>query len=195
MPASKSVAHWRKIPRAARTVGQRWPRHRGTAGIRYALRMFFGTVALWEVFGLAGDHAPIWALVSMVMVSEIELLASVLATFHRAAHMAVGCCVGLIFLAIWHPGIWQLALACMLSAVVSFYLMHIGGNWRTAPVATVIVMGAGFVHFTKNAGLHEALIRTGEVLGGCVVALAVSWAANNIWRASEEVEQQVSEHL
>lgn len=195
MPASKSIAHLRKIPQTAQRVGERWPRHRGTAGIRYALRMFFGTLVLWEIFGLAGDHVPIWALVSMVMVSEIELHASVLATFHRVAHMAVGCGVGLAFLALWRPGIWQLALACMLSAAVSFYLMHIGGNWRTAPVATVIVMGAGFVHFTKNAGLHEALIRTVEILGGCLIALAVSWAANNIWRVSEEVEQEVSEHL
>lgn len=192
MSASKSGVHWRNIPQTAQRAGQRWPRHRGTAGIRYALRMFFGTLVLWELFGLAGDYAPIWALVSMVMVSEIEMHASVLATFHRAAHMAVGCCVGLVFLTVWHPGVWQLALACMLSAVVSFYLMHIGGNWRTAPVATVIVMGAGFVHFTRNAGLHEGLIRTSEVLGGCLVALAVSWAANNIWRASEEVDHQVN---
>lgn len=192
MSASHSASKWRSVPRR---LSQRWPHHRGTAGIRYSLRMFFGTLVLWELFGLAGDHAPVWALVSMVMVSEIELHASVLATFHRVAHMAVGCVVGLIFLMLWHPGIWQLAIACACSAAVSFYLMHIGGNWRTAPVATVIVIGAGFVHFTKNAGLHEAVIRTVEILGGCLIALAVSWAANNIWRVSEELEQQVSERL
>lgn len=155
--------------------------------------MFFGTLVLWEIFGLAGDRAPVWALVSMVMVSEIELHASVLATFHRVAHMAVGCAVGLIFLMVWRPGLWPLAVACAVSAAVSFYLMHIGGNWRTAPVATVIVIGAGFVHFTKNAGLHEAVTRSVEVLGGCLIALAVSWTANNIWRASEEAERQASE--
>ncbi|MGC1106032.1 MAG: FUSC family protein [Candidatus Acidiferrales bacterium] len=192
MSSSNSVAQWRRLPRQ---IGQQWPRHRGTAGVRYALRMFFGTVVLWELFGLAGDHAPVWAMVSMVMVSEIELHASVLATFHRVAHMAVGCAVGLIFLAAWRPGIWQLALACMLSAAASFYLMHIGGNWRTAPVATVIIMGAGFDTFTKNACLHEAVIRTVEVLGGCLIALAVSWAANKLWRVSEEVGHEVSERL
>jgi uncharacterized membrane protein YccC len=182
--ASHSSSRWRNV---SRRLGERWPHHRGRAGVRYSLRMFFGTAVLWEIFGLAGDHAPVWALVSMVMVSEIELHASVLATFHRVAHMAVGCAVGLIFLMAWHPGLWQLAIACAVSAAVSFYLMHIGGNWRTAPVATVIVIGAGFVHFTKNAGMHEALIRTVEVLGGCLVALAVSWAANQIWHVSEEV--------
>lgn len=188
MPSSHSFAQWRQIPEQ---IGRRWPHHHGTAGVRYALRMFFGTVVLWEIFGLAGDHAPIWALVSMVMVSEIELHESALATFHRVAHMAVGCAVGLIFLAAWRPGVWQLALACMLSAAVSFYLMRIGGNWRTAPVATVIIMGAGFATFTKHAGVHEALVRSAEVLGGCVVALAVSWAANRLWRAGEEIEEQV----
>lgn len=192
MAASHSASRLRNVPRK---ISQRWPRHRGRAGVRYALRMFFGTLVLWEIFGLAGDHAPVWALVSMVMVSEIELHASVLATFHRVAHMAVGCGVGLVFLMAWHPGIWPLAIACACSAAVSFYLMHIGGNWRTAPVATVIVIGAGFIHFTKNAGLHEAVIRTVEILGGCLIALAISWAANNIWRVGEEFEEQVSEHL
>ena len=154
--------------------------------------MFFGTVVLWELFSMAGDHAPIWALVSMVMVSEIELHASLLATFHRVAHMTAGCAVGLIFLAAWRPGLWQLALACMISAAASFYLLHIGGNWRTAPVATVIIMGAGFATFTKNAGLHEAGIRTVEVLGGCVIALAVAWCANKLWLVGEEISDEVS---
>lgn len=191
MPVSNSPARWRGIPRTARAVRERWPRHRGRAGVRYALRMFFGTLVLWELFGLAGDHVPIWALVSMVMVSEIELHASVLATVHRVAHMAVGCAVGLAFLAVWRPGVWQLAFACTVSAAVSFYLMHIGGNWRTAPVATVIVMGAGFVHFTKNAGLHEALTRSAEVLGGCLVALAIAWLANKLWIAGEEISGEI----
>jgi uncharacterized membrane protein YccC len=187
---SHSASRRRTVPRR---ISERWPHHSGRAGVRYSLRMFFGTLALWEIYGLVGDHAPVWALVSMVMVSEIELHASVLATFHRVAHMAVGCGVGLIFLVVWHPGVWQLAIACASSAAVSFYLMHIGGNWRTAPVATVIVIGAGFVHFTKNAGLHEAVIRTVEVLGGCLVALAVSWAANKIWRVGEEINEEVTQ--
>ncbi|MHB8754941.1 MAG: FUSC family protein [Candidatus Acidiferrales bacterium] len=173
----------------------RLPHHRGPIGLRYALRIFAGAIVLWEIFSLFGDRAPIWAMVSMVMVSEIELHASVVATGRRVGHMAAGCAVGLIFLYVFDAGLWQLAVAAAVSSLVSFYLVQIGGNWRTAPVATVIVMGADFSPFARRAGLHGAVLRTAEVLGGCLVALAVSWAANKIWALSEEASAEVREHL
>lgn len=184
-----------RLRRLSATVMARSPHHRGPIGVRYALRIFVGAIVLWEVFGLFGDRAPIWAMVSMVMVSEIELHASVVATGRRVGHMAVGCAIGLIFLFVFDAGLWQLAVAAALSSLASFYLVPIGGNWRTAPVATVIVMGADFSHFARHAGLPGALVRSAEVLGGCLVALAVSWAANKIWVLGEEVGAQVSEHL
>ncbi|MFZ0333139.1 MAG: hypothetical protein WAN10_06190 [Candidatus Acidiferrales bacterium] len=55
------------------------------------------------------------------------------------------------------------------------------------PVASVIVMATGVEHMEKLAGMHAALMRTGEVLGGGLVALGVSWIVHSLWVIREDV--------
>lgn len=157
-----------------------WPR-REPIGVRYTLRILVGMIIVWFVFKAFGVTYPIWAMISVVMVSEIELRASYVAARGRIAHTALGCAVGLIFLAATGTGMLQLCAACAVASLVSFYLVHIGGNWRHAPVATVIVMATGLHGMSKFAGYHAALERTVEVLGGSIIALAVSWVAVKLW--------------
>jgi len=83
--------------------------------------------------------------------------------------------------------LWEFAAATTVASLISFFMLNIGGNWRTAAAATAIVLGAGFDTFTRNAGMHEALIRTAEVLGGCLMALVIAWVANKVWAAGEEI--------
>jgi uncharacterized membrane protein YccC len=155
--------------------------HREPLGVRYALRIAAGMAIVWFVFKAFGVTYPIWAIISVVMVSEIELHASYLATRGRVAHTAAGCAVGLIVLAAFGTGMWQLIVASVIASLISFYVIHLGGNWRTAPVATVVVMATGIQHFSKYAGYQAALERTIEVLGGSVIALGVTWVAAKLW--------------
>ncbi|MGB6483247.1 MAG: FUSC family protein [Candidatus Acidiferrales bacterium] len=161
------------------------PRHE-PIGVRYALRIAIGMMLVWIVFKAFGVTYPIWAIISVVMVSEIELHASYLATRGRIAHTAAGCAVGLIFLAAVGTGMWQLCAASAIASLLSFYLIHLGGNWRTAPVATVLVMATGIQHLSKYAGYQAAIERTLEVLGGSIIALAVTWVAAKLWPAQVE---------
>jgi len=143
-------------------------------------------IAVWIVFRAFGDTYPIWAMISVVMVSEIELHASYIATRGRIAHTAAGCAVGLIVLALAGTGIWQLCAASVIASLVSFYLVQLGGNWRTAPAATVVVMATGIQHFSRYAGYQAAVERAVEVLGGSIIALAVTWVAAKLWPARME---------
>ena len=163
----------------------RLPQHE-PLGIRYTLRILIGMIVVWIGFKAFGVTYPIWAMIAVVMVSEIELHASYVAARGRIAHTALGCAVGLIFLAAAGTGMWQLCAACAVSSLVSFYLVHIGGNWRHAPVATVIVMATGLQGMSKFAGYHAAIERTIEVLGGSIIALAVSWLAAKLWPQTAE---------
>lgn len=172
--------------RHARGSGRRWLGHfplphREPVGVRYALRIAVGMMIVWTVFKGFGVTYPIWAMISVVMVSEIELHASYLATRGRVAHTAAGCAVGLIFLAAAGTGMWQLCAASVAASLMSFYLVHLGGNWRTAPVATVVVMATGIQHLSKYAGYQAAIERTVEVLGGSIIALVVTWVAAKLW--------------
>ncbi|MFZ0701874.1 MAG: hypothetical protein WA855_17630 [Candidatus Acidiferrales bacterium] len=51
----------------------------------------------------------------------------------------------------------------------------------------MIVMATGVEHMEKLAGMHAALMRTGEVLGGGLVALGVSWIVHSLWVIREDV--------
>lgn len=160
-------------------------------GLRYALRVLVTTLTTWEVFRLFGDPYPIWATISAVMVSEVELRATWDATKSRVAHTAVGCAAGLLFLAAFGTGLWQMSAAAAIASLLAYYFVHLGGNWRTAPVASVIVMATGLQRFSSLAGMHAALDRTVEVLGGSLVALAVSWVAHRLWVISEDVAAEL----
>lgn len=155
--------------------------HREPIGVRYALRIAAGILVAWIVFRQFGVTYPIWAIITVVTVSEIELRASYLETRGRVAHTGVGCAIGLLALELVGAGIWQLCIACVVASLVSFYLVNLGTNWRTAPVATVIVMARGIQQFSKWAGYQAAIERTIEVLGGCIIALAVTWVAAKLW--------------
>jgi uncharacterized membrane protein YccC len=156
-------------------------------GVRYALRIFVGVIVLWEIAAALGDYSPIWATVSLVMTSEIEMRLSFFASTRRFAHMAIGCAIALFVLLWTRPNLWEFAAATTVASLISFFVLHIGGNWRAAAAATAIVLGAGFDTFTRNAGMHEALIRTAEVLGGCLIALVIAWVANKVWAVGEEI--------
>jgi uncharacterized membrane protein YccC len=167
-----------------------WPRHE-PIGVRYALRILVSVLATWEVFRALGDHYPIWATVAAVMVSEVELKATWDATKSRVAHTSVGCAVGLIFLAVFGTGLWQMSVAAAVASLLSFYFVHAGSNWRTGPVASVIVMATGVEQMEKLAGMHAALMRTSEVLGGGLVALGVSWIVHWLWVMREDVAAEL----
>lgn len=155
--------------------------HREPVGVRYSLRIATGMILVWTVFRAFGVTYPIWAMISAVMVSEIELHASYVATRGRIAHTTTGCVVGLIFLLIVGTGMWQLCAASVVASLVSFYLVHLGGNWRTAPASTVVVMATGIQHLSKYAGYQAAVERAVEVLGGSIIALAVTWVTAKLW--------------
>jgi len=164
-------------------------RHHLRRGLRYALRIFFGTVVLWEISAALGDAAPVWATVSLVMCSEIDTEASFLRSMRRFGHMAVGCAIALAALRAARINLWEFGVTVAVASLAAFFIPEIGGNWRAAGAATAIVAGARFDTFTQSAALHEALVRSAEVLGGCLVALLVAWAANQIWRAAEEIKE------
>ena len=167
--------------------------NREPTGVRYALRIAVGILVAWIVFREFGVTYPIWAIITVVTVSEIELRASFLETRGRVAHTAAGCAIGLVALELVGAGIWQLCAACVAASLVSFYLINWGGNWRTAPVATVIVMARGIQQFSKYAGDQAAIERTLEVLGGSIIALAVTWVAAKFWPPRATVAQSTAE--
>ena len=167
-------------------------RHHLRRGLRYALRIFFGIVLLWEFSTTLGDAAPIWATVSLVMCSEIDTEASFLRSMRRFGHMAIGCAIALGALRAARINLWEFAVTVAVASLAGFFFPEIGGNWRAAGAGTAIVAGSRFDTFTQHAAMDQALQRSAEVLGGCLIALLVAWAANQLWHAGKEIKENTA---
>ena len=146
------------------------------SGIGYAVRILVGSTIVW----LALDHFkgtdPLWAIISVVVVSEPELVSAVLAFKSRVANTLIGCAVGLLFLFVLGPGVWSILLAMGVSVLICTSFIRVPVSWRIAPITVALVMMPSVLSHSVSAGLGIALRRTGEVLLGSAVAVCVSLA-------------------
>src|SRR5262249_62180687 len=74
-----------------------FPTHDPT-GLHYAVRIFLGSAALWLSLGWAGDTNRIWAVISLIVVTEPRVPSAWLAFLSRTVNTILGCLVGLLFL-------------------------------------------------------------------------------------------------
>ena len=119
-----------------------FPAH-NPAGLHYAARIFVGAAALWPLLRLAGDANPIWAVISLIVVIEPQMLPAWRAFLSRIFNTLVGCVVGVLFLLAAGAGDWVLPAAVAVTVLVCTYLVRLPLSWRIAPVTAALVIASG----------------------------------------------------
>lgn len=151
------------------------PEQRRRSGAQYAIRILIGSTVAWLALHSIGHHDPLWAMISVVMVSEPELHSAVLAFRWRVTNTVVGCAVGVLFL--WGAGasIWAILFAMVACVLICTWVMNAPTGWRIGPISTAIVMMPGVLQHNQHIGIEEALLRTVAVLAGSAIAVIVAW--------------------
>jgi uncharacterized membrane protein YccC len=152
------------------------------SGIGYAVRILIGTLIVWLALARIKNVDPLWAVISVVIVSEPELQTAVLAFKSRTANTLIGCAVGLVFLFVLGPAVWSILLAMAVAVVICTSFIRLPLSWRIAPITVALVMMPSVLNHSASAGLSIALRRTGEVLFGSAVAVCVSLAGAKLRR-------------
>jgi uncharacterized membrane protein YccC len=147
------------------------------SGLQYAFRIFIGCIIAWFVLDRVSHHNPLWALISVITVTEPDLSAALQAFYSRVLNTLIGCTVGLIFLYLLGPAPVWILLGVTASVFLCTSLISVPGSWRVAPVTVVIVMTPGVLVGDRSASLSVAIERTIEVLLGCAVALVITYFA------------------
>ena len=145
------------------------------AGLQLAARILIGAGLVWLLVKSLGHRDPLWAMISVVIVSDAELDATVKAFRYRALNTVIGCAVGLAFLYVLGPASWSILLAMAASVLISTSSVYTLYAWRIAPVTVVLVMMPGILQSSRVAGTPIAIRRTEDVLLGSAVAVIVSW--------------------
>ena len=144
------------------------------AGLALAIRILVGAGIVWLIVQTVGHRDPLWAMISVVIVSDVQLDATVIAFRGRAVNTLIGCAVGLAFLYILGPASWSILLAMSVAVLASTYSVQTITAWRIAPVTVALVMTPSFMHGSLHAGTAVAITRVVEVLIGSAVAVLVA---------------------
>ncbi len=136
------------------------------SGLQYAVRILLGCVIVWFVLQRIHHPNPLWALISVIIVTEPELSAAFLAFNSRIVNTLIGCAVGLSFLYF----------------IICTSLIRVPGSWRVAPVTVAILMNPSVLGGGRAAGLAVAIDRTEEVLLGSAAALLITYVASLLRR-------------
>ncbi len=152
---------------------------RNAVGWHYAVRIFLGT-ALVLLMGRLAGFDPLWAVITVIVVTEPWLKSAWLAFVSRCLNTLIGCGTGLVFLLLVGPEQWLLPPAVALTVLLCTYL-RIPLSWRIGPVTTALVLASGVGAHSVAPGLQTALLRTGQVLLGSAVALLVTYCLGLVW--------------
>jgi uncharacterized membrane protein YccC len=154
---------------------------RDPLAVHYAVRIFLGTAFLWILLQRLGDNHAIWAIISMVFITEPHIRNALESFRLRIYNTFVGCGIALLALVIFGPKSWTLPVGVTLAVLLSTRSPESPASWRSTPIASGVVLTAGLSAQSWSVGLHIALIRAGEVLLGGATAIAIAWAMSRVW--------------
>jgi uncharacterized membrane protein YccC len=164
-------------------------------GVHLAVNLFIGTTVLWVMIRGHAEIQPIWAISSMIAASEPRVEDALKFFRGRLVNALIGCATGLFILFVGGTSEWKIPLALSVSVLISTYLVRVAVMWRQAPITATIVVASGLTQTSKLIGLHQGLLRVGEVLLGCVVGLLVTFVMSRVWplpRVEPEGKPQIA---
>jgi len=159
------------------------------AGLQYASRIFIGSTLPWYFLQVLADTNPIWAISSMIAVTEGQLHVARANFRARISNTCIGGAVGLVFLILAGPRHWVLPLALAVTVLVSAYLIRVPTYWRIAPVTAALVVASSVQEHSRQGGLHVGLHRVGEVILGSAIAVIVAFTLAKIWTPGDSGSQ------
>lgn len=142
-------------------------------GFQYGARIFLGTCGLWFLSRIF-DIDPLWAVISLIIVTEIGMEPTWQGFKSRIINTLVGCLTGLTCLLAMKPSALLLPIALTAAVCVSAYLIRIPYGWRIAAITAAIVVLPALAERSSSLGITIAFERTFEVFLGSTMALCVT---------------------
>lgn len=142
--------------------------------VLYIIRILLGVTIVWWSLFFIHDDRKLWALISVIIVSESDFELVRTSTLARMINTIVGCAIGLLFTYVTGSSFWSLVAGIGAAVFISTSFKKYPTSWKLAPVTVLIVMSPIVLeHISLRSDTLIALTRTGEVLYGSLVALAL----------------------
>jgi uncharacterized membrane protein YccC len=162
--------------------------------ILYISRLLLGCIIVWWTADYIGLKQKVWALISVIIVSEPDFTTVRNTMKSRIINTVSGCVIGLIFISVMGVTVWAMLAGVAVAVLISTSFKKYPTSWKLAPVTVVIVMVRSV---TQDSHLKDAegyaIERTLEVLYGSFVAFALGWIASMFMKRKEIVSSILSE--
>ena len=149
----------------------------------YASKTLLGALICWYGLEWIGVANPLWAIISVVIVSDADFSGTMKLAQARVVNTAVGCISAITALVIFGYSPWCCYLTAAGTVLIITSLDFYPANWRLAPVTVVIVMDAARHVSDKKHEILYALERGKEIIFGCAVALILAFLFSRLQRA------------
>lgn len=153
----------------------------------YASKTTIGALICWGALHLLGIDNPMWAMITVVLVSDPDLNTARTLVAARVVNTIVGGAIGLTALLLFDYAIWIALAAAALTILVITSIEHYPTNWRLAPVTVFILFDAARHAASPQEEIHLALLRALEIGLGSAVALALALVYTRLFRAPKSV--------
>jgi len=164
---------------------------RHSPAVHYAVRIFIGCLIVEFITRYIGIN-PLWAVVSLIVVSEPQIKTAWTSFVARFLNTILGCAIGITLLLAFGLNSGLLAVGVLIATLASIGLTKMQQGWRIGPVTVVLIMSAGVTEKSTYGALQLALERTGAVIGGSIIALLVTWCISLIWLPPEVKQVKAS---
>ncbi|HEU5046618.1 MAG TPA: FUSC family protein [Rickettsiales bacterium] len=142
--------------------------------VQFGLSVFLGTSILWFIIHVLFGGNPLWAVISLILVTEPNTGTTWASFKLRISNTIIGCLTGLLFLLVVRQQDLLLPLALAATIFVK-HLFKTPTGWRVASITTAIVVTSAIADGSSATGIFVALHRVMEVFLGSAMALLIAW--------------------
>ena len=140
-------------------------------GLLYSVRIVLGSVIVWWSLNYIHDSKKLWALISVIIVSDPDIVNLRTNALSRVINTLTGCAVGLAFIFLTGVNFWSLMAAITTAVIIATSFKSYPTSWKLAPTTVAIIMVSAIAeNLPEKQAVIIALSRTGEVLSGSLVA-------------------------
>lgn len=154
----------------------------------YASKIFLASMICWYGLILAGIENPIWAVITVMVVSDPNLSTTFGLAKVRVINTLVGCAIGLSSILLFGYSPFNMIVSAAITVLVVNMISRYPVNWRLAPVTVIILMDAGRLAQTHEEEFHYVMMRVMEIGIGCIVALSLAGLYTKLAKRKEKIE-------
>lgn len=137
----------------------------------YLIKIISGSLILWYGLRAVGLPEPYWAMISLIIVTEPDMLIAKANFRARLINTISGAIIACLCLVFFGANFLSMLVALTAAVLVAMLWHNYPSNWRLGPATVVILMSAAFAGGGLHQELHLALLRVAEVMTGSTVAL------------------------